>query len=85
MLIPIVGALFIIVLDTIKGGLDKTLYIVLSMIFVLMDLFALANSSAIFSANGTMMGAFDVMLIDGLAILSQFVIVGASLLSYRWR
>ena len=80
MLIPIVGALFIIVLDTIKCGLDKTLYIVLSMIFVLMDLFALANSSAIFSANGTMMGAFDVMLIDGLAIISQFIIVGASLL-----
>jgi NADH-quinone oxidoreductase subunit N len=80
MLIPIVGALFIIVIDTIKGGLDKTLYVVLSMLFILMDLGALFNSSAVFSASGTMMGAFDVMLIDGLAILSQFVIVGASLL-----
>jgi len=80
MLIPIVGALFIIVIDTLKGGLDKTLYVVLSMLFILMDLGALMSASDVFSTSGTMMGAFDVMLIDGLAILSQFIIVGASLL-----
>ena len=80
MLIPIVGALLIIVIDTIKGGLDKTLYVVLSMLFILMDLGSLFNASDVFSVSGTMMGAFDVMLIDGLAILSQFIIVGASLL-----
>ena len=80
MLIPIVGALLIIVIDTLKGGLHKTLYVVLSMLFILMDLGALTSASDTFSINGTMMGAFDVMLIDGLAILSQFIIVGASLL-----
>jgi len=80
MLIPIVGALLILVIDTIKGGLDKTLYIVLSMLFIIMDLGALFSASDIFAASGTMMGVFDVMLIDGLAILSQFIIVGASLL-----
>jgi len=80
MLIPVVGALLILVIDTIKGGLDKSLYVVLSMLFILMDLAALFNASDIFSVAGTMMGAFDVMLIDGLAILSQFIIVGASLL-----
>ena len=80
MLIPIVGALLILVIDTIKGGLDKTMYVVLSMLFIILDLGALFNSSAVFSEAGTMMGVFDVMLIDGLAILSQFIIVGASLL-----
>ena len=80
MLIPIVGALLILVIDTIKGGLHKSLYVVLSMLFILMDLGALASASDVFSLSGTMMGVFDVMLIDGLAILSQFIIVGASLL-----
>ena len=80
MLIPIVGALLILVIDTIKGGLDKTLYVGLSMLFILMDLSALFDASAMFAQNGTILGAFDVMLIDGLAILSQFIIVGASLL-----
>ena len=80
MLIPIVGALLILVIDTIKGGLHKSLYVVLSMLFILMDLGALASASDVFSMSGTMMGVFDVMLIDGLAILSQFIIVGASLL-----
>ena len=80
MLIPIVGALLILVIDTIKGGLDKTLYVGLSMLFILMDLSALFDASSMFSQNGTILGAFDVMLIDGLAILSQFIIVGASLL-----
>lgn len=80
MLIPIVGALLILVIDTIKSGLDKSLYVVLSMLFILMDLGSLFSFSSLFAENGTMMGAFDVMLIDGLAILSQFIIVGASLL-----
>jgi len=80
MLIPIVGALLILVIDTLKGGLDKTMYVVLSMLFIILDLGALFNSSSVFSTAGTMMGVFDVMLIDGLAILSQFIIVGASLL-----
>lgn len=80
MLIPVVGALLILVIDTIKGGLDKSLYVVLSMLFILMDLAALSNASNVFEVTGTMMGVFDVILIDGLAILSQFIIVGASLL-----
>ena len=80
MLIPIVGALLILVMDTLKGGLDKSLYVVISMLFMGIDLAALLSASDIFSVAGTMMGAFDVMLIDGLAILAQLIIVGASLL-----
>ena len=80
MLIPIVGALLILIVDMMKGGLDKTLYVALSLIFLIMDFGSLISSSHIFSQSGTMMGAFDTMLIDGLAILSQFIIVGASML-----
>ena len=80
MLIPIIGALLILVIDIIKGGLDKTLYVGLSMLFLLMDFGTLLDSAGIFSQSGTVMGVFDVMLIDGLAIISQFILVGASLL-----
>jgi len=80
MLIPILGALFILVIDLFKSGLDKTLYVVISMLFLIMDLGSLFGASNGFIENGTLMGMFDVMLIDGLALLSQFIIVGASIL-----
>ncbi len=80
MLIPIIGALLILVIDIIKGGLDKTLYVVISLLFLLIDFSVLIDSAGIFSQDGIMMGVFNVMLIDGLAILSQFIIVVASML-----
>ena len=80
MLIAIVGALSIIVIDLVKGGLHKSLYVMLTVLFLLLDLGALFNFVDTFSANGTMLGFFDVMLIDGLAILSQLIIVGASMI-----
>ena len=80
MLIPIIGALLILVIDIFKSNLDKTLYVILSVLFLFMDFGALIDSAGIFSQNGTILGLFDVMLIDGLAILSQFIIVGASIL-----
>jgi len=80
MLIPIVGALLILIIDIIKSNLDKTLYVAISLLFLLLDFGALLDASGGFVQNGTIMGLFDVMLIDGLAILSQFIIVGASIL-----
>ncbi len=80
MLIPIIGALLIIVIDVIKGGLDKSLYVGLSMLFLIMDFGTLLDAAGIFAESGTVMGVFDMMLIDGLAIISQFIIVGASML-----
>ena len=80
MLIPIVGALLILMVDIFKGGLDKSLYVGLSILFLLIDFGAVLGSAGAFTENGTIMGVFDLMLIDGLAILSQFIIVGASLL-----
>ncbi len=80
MLIPIIGALLIIVIDVIKGGLDKSLYVGLSMLFLIMDFGTLLDAAGVFAQTGTVMGVFDMMLIDGLAIISQFIIVGASML-----
>ncbi len=80
MLIPIVGALLILVVDLFKADQDKSLYVMLSIIFLAMDFGALLEASGMFADGGTMMGVFDVMLIDGLAIISQFIIVGASML-----
>ena len=80
MLIPVVGALLILVIDIVKGGLHKSLYVALSLLFLVMDFAAILNSSGVFMTNGTTLGVFNVMLIDGLAILAQFIIVGASML-----
>jgi NADH-quinone oxidoreductase subunit N len=80
MLIPIIGALVILVIDMLKGGLDRSLYVVLSLLFLFMDFSTLIDSAGVFANGGSVMGVFDVMLIDGLAILSQFIIVGASML-----
>ena len=80
MLIPVVGALLILVIDVIKGGLHKSLYVVLSLLFLAMDFFSLLDASELFTQNGTVLGMFDVMLVDGLALLAQFIIVIASML-----
>jgi len=80
MLIPIIGALLILVIDIFKSNLDKSLYVVLSILFVALDFGALLDAAGVFSRDGIILGVFDVMLIDGLAILAQFVIVGASML-----
>jgi len=80
MLISIVGALTILIIDMIKGGLDKTLYVMISVLFLLLDMGAVLDFAGAFAQNGTMLGFFDVMVIDGLAILSQIIIIGASML-----
>ena len=80
MLIAIVGALAILVIDMIKGGLNKTLYVMISLLFLLLDLGALVDFAGVFLKNGTVLGFFDVMLMDGIAILSQIIIVVGSML-----
>jgi len=80
MFIPIVGALLILVVDLFKVNLHKSLYVVLSLLFLVMDIFSLFNSSDLFAKNGITLGVFDVMIVDGLAIISQFIVVGASML-----
>jgi NADH-quinone oxidoreductase subunit N len=80
MVIAIVGALSILVIDMIKGGLNKSLYVMISLLFLLLDLGALVDFAGVFLKNGTVLGFFDVMLMDGIAILSQIIIVVGSML-----
>lgn len=80
MLIAIVGALSILVIDMVKEGLHKSLYVMVSLLFLLLDLGALVDFGGMFLKNGTVLGFFDVMLIDGIAILSQIIIVAGSML-----
>ncbi|MBN2870566.1 MAG: NADH-quinone oxidoreductase subunit NuoN [Campylobacterales bacterium] len=80
MLIAIVGALSILVIDMVKEGLHKSLYVMVALLFLLLDLGALVDFGGVFLKNGTVLGFFDVMLMDGIAILSQIIIVAGSML-----
>ena len=78
MTIAVVGALSIIVIDLIKGGLSKSLYVMIALLLLLLDIRAVMDAAGVFAYNGTKQGSFDVMLIDGLAILVRLIIVIAS-------
>lgn len=80
MLIAIVGALTILVIDMAKSGLNKSMYVMISILFLLLDLGSLIDFAGFFEQNGTMLGFFDVMLIDGLAIIAQLIIVAGSMM-----
>ena len=72
MLIAVAGGLTILVIDLFKKDLDKSLYIVLSILFLTMDL------GAVFDLELNQRGFFNVMLIDGIAVISQIVMIVAS-------
>lgn len=80
MLIAIVGALTILCIDLIKGGLHKSFYVMVSLLFLLLDLGTVIDFGNLFLKNGPVSGMFDMMLIDGLAIMGQIIIVGGSML-----
>jgi NADH-quinone oxidoreductase subunit N len=74
MLIAIFGGLLILVIDLIKDNLHKSLYVVLSLIFLGMDL------GSLLTLELNQRGFFDVMLIDGIAVLAQIIILVGSML-----
>ena len=73
MLIAIAGGLGILVIDLLKSNLDKSLYVMLSMIILFADMLAVAG----LTPNR---GFFDLMLVDGVSIVSQMLIIVASML-----
>ncbi len=73
MLITLGGALFILIIDLFKK-LDKQFYVTVSMATMLLAIYA------IFQINSAGRGFFDVMLVDGVAVISQLIILGASVL-----
>jgi len=76
MLIAIGGGLIILVIDLIKENIDKSLYVMLTILILIIDLGATLGLN--FGPDEK--GFFDVMLIDGISILSQILILVASIL-----
>ncbi len=74
MLIAVAGGLAILIIDLIKENLHKSLYVMISILFLALDLGALVGLQI------NTRGFFDVMLVDGIAQLSQIIIVVASML-----
>jgi NADH-quinone oxidoreductase subunit N len=74
MLVAIVGGLIILTIDLIKDSLHKSLYVMLTILIILIDL------GAILGFSGNEKGFFDLMLIDGLAVITQVIILIASAL-----
>lgn len=74
MSIAIFGALFIICIDLFRKHNDKRFYVVLTVLFLLIDLISIVFYS------GEIRGFFNVILIDGISLLAQVIIVVPSLL-----
>ena len=74
MLIVIAGALIILVLDLINDKLDKSMYVMLTLLILFIDL------GAVLGLNVNERGFFDVMMIDGISIVSQLMIIIGSMI-----
>jgi len=74
MLIAIAGGLIILILDLLNEKLHKSLYVMLTVLILFVDF------GSVLGLNVNERGFFDVMLIDGISIISQLMIIGASMI-----
>lgn len=74
MSIAIIGGLAILLTDMFNKNKHKSLYAILVALFLIFDLFTLLAFS------GDERGLFDMMLVDGISILSQCIIIIGSIL-----
>jgi len=74
MLVAVAGGLIILVLDLLNSKLHKSLYVMLTLLILFIDF------GAVMGLNVNERGFFDVMLIDGVSIVSQLLIIAASML-----
>jgi len=74
MLIAISGALGILIIDLINDKLHKTLYVMLTLLILFVDFVAVMGLSV------NERGFFDVMLIDGVSVISQLMIIAGSMI-----
>jgi len=74
MLVAIAGGLIILILDLINEKLHKSLYVMLTILMLVIDF------GATLGLNVNERGFFDVMLIDGISIVSQLLIIVASII-----
>ncbi len=73
MLIAIAGGLIILTLDLINEKLHKSLYVMLTLLVLFIDF------GSVIGLSINERGFFDVMLIDGISIISQLLIIGGSM------
>jgi len=74
MLIAIAGGLIILIIDLLNGKLHKSLYVMLTILVLFVDF------GSVLGLNVNERGFFDVMLIDGISIISQLMIIGGSMI-----
>ncbi len=74
MLVAISGGLIILILDLINRTLHKTLYVMLTILVLFVDF------GSVLGLNVNERGFFDVMLIDGISIISQLLIIAGSMI-----
>ena len=74
MLVAIAGGLIILILDLINEKLHKSLYVMLTLLILFIDF------GAVLGLNVNERGFFDVMLIDGISIISQLMIIVGSMI-----
>jgi len=74
MLVAVAGGLIILILDLLNDKLHKSLYVMLTLLILFIDF------GAVMGLNVNERGFFDVMLIDGVSIVSQLLIIAASML-----
>ena len=74
MAILVFGALAIICIDLFTKELNKSFYIMLTLLFIFLDF------TALIGLNGPSRGFFNVMLVDGISVLAQGIILITSAL-----
>lgn len=74
MLIAIAGGLIVLIIDLINKNLHKSLYVMLTVLILFVDF------GSVLGLNVNERGFFDVMLIDGVSIISQLMIIGGSMI-----
>jgi len=74
MAITVFGALSIIVIDLATKNLSRSFYTVLAVLFILLSL------GSVIGFNGDSRGFFDVVLVDGIALMTQIIILVTSAL-----
>jgi len=74
MIVVILGGLAILCIDLIKKDLNKSLYVMVSVLTLIIDL------GIVLGYSGPTRGMFDMILSDGIATLGQIIIIVASML-----
>ncbi len=74
MIVVILGGLAILCIDLIKKDLNKSLYVMISILVLIIDL------GIVLGYSGPTRGMFGMILSDGIAILGQIIILVASML-----